>query len=394
MLYEVRAVSADNRMSTLVVEAQDESGARRAVSERELRALAIRPAARGAAGRSRARFPVALFSQELLALLEAGLTIVESLESLAEKSAPGVARDVSAALARSLQQGQRFSQALAAFPDHFPALYVGIVQAAETTSDLPASLARYVDFESRITAVRNKAVSAAIYPAILLVVGGAVTLFLLGYVVPRFATVYADSGREMSLLTSVLLAWGQFVAAHAGLIVLALAALLFAALLGWRLAQQKYSMADVLVRLPWIGERARSYELSRLYMTVGLLLSGGIALVPALQMVEATVGAGTRAQLRRAALRIAAGETFSGAMNAEGLAESVALRLFRVGERAGNLGQMLIKAANFYDGEVTRFIDRFTRAAEPILMAAIGVIVGTIVILLYMPIFELAGSLQ
>jgi general secretion pathway protein F len=394
MLYEVRALSADNRMSTLVLEAQDEAAARLAAAERSLRALAVRPAPRGAGWRSRAAFPVVLFSQELLALLEAGLTIVESLESLSEKSSPGVSRDVAAALAQALQQGQRFSQALAAFPDHFPPLYVGIVQAAETTSDLPASLARYVEFETRIATVRAKAVSAAIYPAILLVVGGGVTLFLLGYVVPRFAGVYADAGREMSFLTAALLGWGQFVANHTGFILFMLGALALGAILGWRALREKFSMADVLARLPWVGPRARTYELSRLYMTVGLLLSGGIALVRALQMVEATVGAGTRAQLRAAAQRIASGETFSSAMQANNLAEPVALRLFRVGERAGNLGEMLMKAATFYDTEVTRLIDRFSRAAEPILMAAIGIVVGTIVVLLYIPIFELAGTLQ
>ncbi len=394
MLYEVRALSSDNRMSTLVLEAQDEGAARAAVGERSLRALAVRPAARGAARRSRARFPVVLFSQELLALLEAGLTIVESLEALSEKNSPGVSRDVAAALAQALQQGQRFSQALAAFPDHFPPLYVGIVQAAETTSDLPASLARYVELETRIASVRAKAVSAAIYPAILLVVGGAVTLFLLGYVVPRFASVYAEAGREMSFLTSVLLAWGLFVSQHAGFIVFVLAALAVGAVFAWRALREKVSVADVLAKLPWFGQRARTYELSRLYMTVGLLLSGGIALVRALQMVEGTVGANTGAQLRLAAQRIAQGETFSAAMHANQLAEPVALRLFRVGERAGNLGEMLIKAATFYDTEVARLIERFSRAAEPILMAAIGVVVGTIVVLLYIPIFELAGTLQ
>ncbi len=192
----------------------------------------------------------------------------------------------------------------------------------------------------------------------------------------------------------MLLAWGQFVANHTGAILFLIAALVVGAVLGWRAIREKVSVSDVLAKLPWVGERVRTYELSRLYMTVGLLLSGGIALVRALQMVEATVGAGTRAQLRLAAQRIASGETFSSAMHANGLAEPVALRLFRVGERAGNLGEMLMKAATFYDTEVTRLIDRFSRAAEPILMAAIGIVVGTIVVLLYIPIFELAGSLQ
>jgi general secretion pathway protein F len=162
----------------------------------------------------------------------------------------------------------------------------------------------------------------------------------------------------------------------------------------WRFARRRYTVTDLLVRVPWLARQVRAFEMSRLYMTAGILLAGGIPLVRVLQMVQASSSAEMRARLERTIPRIAAGESFSGAMSAEGLADAVALRLFRVGEQAGNLGEMLIKAARFYDTEVSRFIERFTRAAEPILMTAIGIIVGTIVVLLYMPIFELAGSLQ
>ncbi len=394
MRYEVRALSPDNRLSTVFLDAPDEASARRLTVERDLKALSVRPATREAGVRRAPRFALVLFSQELLALLEAGLSIVEALESLHEKSPAGAAHDVARRLAESLRQGKRLSQALAAMPEYFPPLYVGLVQAAETTSDLPAALSRYVEFETRVSAVRSKAINAAIYPTILLVVGGGVTLFLLGFVVPRFASVYAESGRELSFITSLLLAWGQFVAAHARAIVAALAALLVGAWLAWRMLRTRYSIADVLLQLPVIGQQVRQYELARLYLTAGLLLTGGIPLVRALQMVEPTVGARTRAKLRKAAPRIASGESFSAAMAGEDLAGPVAVRLFRVGEQTGNLGDMLIKAARFYDADVTRFIERFTRAAEPALMAAIGLVVGGIVVLLYMPIFELAGSLQ
>lgn len=134
--------------------------------------------------------------------------------------------------------------------------------------------------------------------------------------------------------------------------------------------------------------------MSRLYVTTGLLLAGGIPLVRALEMAVTTVGHEARGRLSRAIPRIAAGEPFSAAMVGEDLAGPIAVRLFRVGEQAGNLGEMLVRTARLYEADTARFIDRFTRAAEPILMAAIGLVVGTIVVLLYMPIFELAGSLQ
>ncbi|MCE3003779.1 MAG: type II secretion system F family protein [Xanthomonadaceae bacterium] len=393
MRFEVRVLAADDRVSTVFVEAMDATVARHAVAQQSLRALSVRPARGSVLARRRARFSLGLFSQELLALLEAGLSLVEALESLQERSGAET-RDVVDALAYSIRQGQRFSHALAAQPAYFPPLYVGIIQAAENTSDLPGALARYVEFDQRASQLRAKAVSAAIYPLILLSVGTAVTLFLVGYVVPRFAVVYEESGRQMSALTGALLGWGRLVAEH-GLAILAavIAVFVLAAIIVWR-SRGRVAAIDLLARLPLVARHAHQYELARLYMTLGLLLTGGIPLVKALRIVEPTVGAQTRDRLRRVAPRIAAGEAFAAALQSEQLADSVALRLLRVGERAGTLADMLIRAARFHDAEVSRFVDRFTRVAEPLLMAAIGLVVGTIVILLYMPIFELAGSLQ
>ena len=138
MLYEIRALTADNRIQSVVLDAQDEAAARRAANELALKPLAVRQSLSARFRRSRGRFSLEVFSQELLTLLEAGLSIVEGLESLEEKSPPGAARDIAAQLTRSLRQGKRLSQALSSLPGYFPPLYIGIVQAAETTSDLPA----------------------------------------------------------------------------------------------------------------------------------------------------------------------------------------------------------------------------------------------------------------
>src|SRR5262249_10504848 len=159
-------------------DALNEDSARNAAVGRG-KVLEVRAARRRVAHSS---FSVVLFAQELLALLEAGLAVVEALDSMHEKTRPGVARDVAAKLVQELRCGKRLSQALEAQPQFFPALFAGLVAAAETTSDLPAALSRFVDFETRLASVRNKAISAAIYPSILLVVGSGVTFFLLGYV--------------------------------------------------------------------------------------------------------------------------------------------------------------------------------------------------------------------
>jgi general secretion pathway protein F len=320
--------------------------------------------------------------------------VVEALETLREKEAAPVAVGVLDGLLDALRAGQRLSGALAGQGVHFPPLYVGIVRAAEGTSDLPRALARYLDYRRRIDTVRARVVSAAIYPAILMVVGSGVSLFLVIYVVPRFAEVYQGAGRSLPWLSRLLLAWGQFAAAHTAPLAVGLAALGTALVLGARRLLAGGGMARLLARVPGVGERIRIYELARLYLTLGMLAEGGITIVQAIATVQGMMSATLAASLVRARGMIESGLPLSEAFETCGLTTPVSLRMLRVGERSGNLGPMLSQSAAFYDGEIGRWIERFTRAFEPLLMAAIGIVVGTIVVLLYMPIFDLAGDMS
>ncbi|HAV36733.1 MAG TPA: type II secretion system protein, partial [Massilia sp.] len=192
MQFAVRTLAPDLSITNLVVDALDEADARRQVEARGLFVSAVEPAG-GTARLTRQRggkLSLVLFSQELLALLNAGLGIVEGLEALLEKEANPASRTVLERLLAGLREGKRFSGVLAAQPSLFPPLYIGIVRAAEGTSDLPRALSRYIEYQQRIDTVRGKIVSASIYPVILLGVGGGVSAFLIGYVVPRFAEVY------------------------------------------------------------------------------------------------------------------------------------------------------------------------------------------------------------
>jgi len=394
MQFDVRTLSPEMVIGHTVVDGRDEADARRQVEARGLFVSAIHPV-RGAlrAGRGKA-LSLVLFSQELLALLNAGLGIVEALEALLEKEAAPATRSVLERLLAGLREGQRFSTVLAEQPQLFPPLYVGIVKAAEGTSDLPRSLARYIDYQQRIDLVRGKIVSAAIYPCILLLVGGGVSMFLIGYVVPRFAEVYQGAGRNLPWMSQVMLSWGQFAGAHTGALLAALAVVLAGLVLGVRRLMANGGFVRLLGRLPGIGERVRIYELSRLYLTLGMLTEGGITIVQAIDTVQGMVSANVKSGLQSARLAVEAGLPLSSAFEANGLTTPISLRMLRVGERTGDMGPMLTQSAAFYDGEISRWIDRFTRTFEPLLMAGIGLVVGAIVVLLYMPIFDLAGEMS
>ena len=400
MQFDVRTLSADNLMSRLSIDAKDENDARRQIEARGLFAAAIRPVSSSGwdavrMGNSGKRaLPLVLFNQELLALLKAGLSIAEALEALLEKESNEAIRSILGRLLTGLRDGKRFSGVLAEQPDIFPPLYIGMVKAAEGTSDLPRALARFIDYRQQVDTVRNKIISSAIYPAILMLVGGGVSFFLIAFVVPRFADVYQGTGRNVPWMTQMLLMWGKFFSNNApallAAMVIALVALFFTLLQQFR----NGNITRLAARLPGVGERVRIYELSRLYLTLGMLSEGGIPIVAAMRMVEGMVSDTIRAGLQTTRGMVEAGTPLSTAFEANHLTTPITLRLLRVGERTGEMGAMLSQSATFYDGEINRWIDRFTRTLEPVLMAAIGVAVGVIVVMLYMPIFDLAGSVS
>ena len=276
----------------------------------------------------------------------------------------------------------------------FPALYVATVRASERTGNLPESLGRYVVYQNQLEVVRKKLISASIYPALLLIVGSLVIVFLLGYVVPRFARIFEDIGRDLPYLSRLLMDWGRLVADHTLELLAGVAG--SGALLAFWLTRPatRQALASRLMQIPALGERVRVYQLARFYRTLGMLLRGGIPIMPSLAMTSGLLQGHLRGQLTQATRQISEGMPMSQAMDGCGLTTPVSSRMLRVGERTGQMGEMMERIAHFYDDEIARWVDWFIRLFEPILMLVIGVAIGGIVVLMYFPIFELAGSLQ
>ena len=347
-----------------------------------------------ALAKRKARFPATLFSMELLSLLEAGLNLVEALQTLSEKEGSGERAEVLTTILAAIHRGEPFSQAVAALPRHFSPLYVATIKAAERTGNVKEALGRYITYQEEIDRVRKKIVSASIYPAILVFVGGLVLAFLMFYVVPRFARVYDDMAGTLPFFSKLLLAFGSFVGNHIVLILgSAVAVIAFGA---WSLSrpQTRAWLNTQLWHVPAVGSRMKVYQLARLYRTTAMLLRAGIPAVRALDMVQGLLAAHLRPQLVSARKAIEEGKAMSAALGAAGLATPVAARMMVVGERSGDMGHMLAQIARFHDDEVARAIDVFTKAFEPLLMAVLGVAIGGVVVLMYMPIFELAGSIR
>jgi general secretion pathway protein F len=395
MRYAVKAVKAGGGVVSLSLDARDDRDANEQAQAQGYMVLGVRRAGSIALPRRSGRFPLVLFTQELLALLKSGISLVEAIETLAEKEARAATGRVLTGLIERLREGQSYSTALQAFPDAFPDLYVATVRASERTGSLSEALERFVAYQTQLDAVKKHLVSASIYPVILIVVGGLVSLFLLGYVVPRFSHIYEDVGGEgMPWLTQVLMAWGAFVEANGGLLLLSIVAAVAALVFWLRRPSARQLIARQLIRFPTLGERVRVYQLTRFYRTMGMLLMGGTPAAQALMMVSGLLDQELRQRLDGALRRIREGQAISVSLDAHGLTTPVALRMLRVGERTGMMGDMMERAAAFHEEELSRWVERFTRTFEPLLMAVIGVVIGGIVLLMYFPIFELAGSIH
>jgi len=393
MRYAVKAMRG-NSVVELRLDAVDEVAVRESALKEGYTVLAVQRGSYAWPTVLSRQFPVALFSLQLMALLEAGLNLVEAMRALAAKEADTMRRRVLEEVLSALRAGASFSQALERLPGHFPRIYVAIVQASERTGDLQRALARYLDHERKFDHVRKKIVSALLYPAILLIAGSLVLAFLLLYVVPRFARIYDDSSRSLPLFSSLLMALGGWIERH-GWIALPLA---LAASLAIAYAASRRSMRARLVQLLWrvpqVGERMRLYQLARLYGTLGMLLRSGIPIVTAAGMAGGVLASHLQLQLARARTLIEQGTNISAAMAGAELSTPIAEQLLVVGERTGQMGEMMERVAAFHDDDLARWLDRFMRLFEPALMAAIGVAVGMVVVLMYMPVFELASSLQ
>lgn len=395
MQFKLTVYREPSGVTSITLDAADEQAASRQAVASGYMVLSAQQAGGWLLGTRRdGAFPLLLVSQELLALLRAGLNLVEAFETLAEKEQGGETRPVLDRILAELYSGKPLSTALEVFPRTFPPLYVATIRASERTGDILQALERYVAYQTQLEQVRKMVVTALIYPVMLITVGGAVTLFLLGYVVPKFSRIFLERGADLPLLTRLLVDWGNLINQYGWQTGVAILAALGLSVLALSRPDARAWLMRQLWKLPAAGEKMRIYQLARMYRTVGMLLRGGMPMISALGLVRDLLDPALRAQLGAATKQISDGGATSQAMLDHGLATPVATRMLRVGEQTGDLGSMMERIAAFYDEELARTAEVFTRIFEPALMVLIGIIIGSIVLLMYLPIFELASSIE
>ncbi len=392
--------SASGSVQTLNVAAPDAAAAHASAEREGLQVLGcsqrrgFAQARRGGQSGQRLGLDIANFSFELASLMAAGLSVADALRTLAAKEPAGPRRAALQDVAEGINEGLPLSGALERHAGRYPALLVATVQASEQTGDLSTALLRYAEHQQVVKALRDKVVGAAIYPLLLLAVGCVVIVFLVAVVVPKFATLIESTRHALPWSSALLMAWGRFAAQHGWELALG-AAVLLGVLVGFvRQLVRSGGRAAWLDAVPLLGPTIRQFRHAQLYRTLGMLVKGGIAVPRALQLGASLLGDADRLRLQRAVQLIYEGRSLSAALQGAQLSDPVATSMLTVAERTGALAEILERIAQFHDASLQRSVNLSSRLFEPVLMIFIGLVVGAIVVLMYLPIFDLASSLQ
>ena len=391
--FDVRYLDAQRQPRQARVQAGDAGGVAAALGLSPAALLAVEPARASTPPASRGRFPRRQFALQLATLLRAGIPLLEALQTLqSQDTRAGVDRVLQGVIAR-VQLGEPFSAALASQPEAFDALFVAVVEASERSGQLELALFQQAAYLGWVEQLRSKLVAAAIYPALLTAAGMAVVLFLLVFVVPRFAGLLEGVGGDLPFASRALMQLGAFSGAHPWALLASAAALFALPVWGWH-----HGLRDAVVhrlwQLPLLGPRLHLLSLAQLYRCLAMLLQAGVPIVAALTNARGVAAPHLRSAMDRATEAVRRGERLSSSLEREGLTTPVSLRMLRVGEHSGDLGAMLAEAAGFHDEELSRLSELVTRLVSPLLMLVMGGVIGTIVVLLYLPIFQLVDQVQ
>lgn len=386
------------------LDAPDEAAARLRLQAEGRQVLALRPAfgwrlGERADGHRRSAAEIAIFCRELRALTSAGLSVVEALEALAahqhtQRGAAGAPNAVSAQLLGRLRAGRSLSSAMGDVGG-FPALLVASVQSSERTSNLADALDAYLRYDELVGALRRRIVSAALYPAIVVGLGLVIAVFLLWVVIPRFASLYGQMGQGVGSATAALLGLSRALRESPWIVPLGLA--LVAGLVLW-LAQRGRMAAGlrfVATRVPALMRPARHFELARLFEALALLVKGGFSLHESMQLCQGIAASpAARERIERARQAIERGASVSDACTLADLTDEITQRLLRAGERGGDFGAVLQAISRRHATAFETIVERATRVVEPLLLLGVALLVGGMVVLLYMPIFDIASAIR
>ena len=336
-----------------------------------------------------------LFNQEFLALLRAGLTIPEALQLVADRPDSPILSRVIPQVARGVQQGESLSQACAQHTETFEGPYLAALRTGEKSGELPRSLEKYQTYLRQRVAIQRKVSQALAYPMFLLITMAVILLVLFVFVLPRFVSLYADFGAQLPLPTRILITVVDYLPYYFPVLI----GLGVFAWWSWRRvgatpAGQEWA-ERLKQRIPLFGQIYRDAATTQIAHTLASLLGGGTPLVEALRISAESLASPARARrLAQVARQVSEGKGLAVSLHACALLPDSAVRLVQVGEASGGLDRMLEEIAAFHEERLAFRLARIMALIEPILMLLMGVLIGGIIIVMYLPIFYIVDVIK
>lgn len=398
-MFNYIAVDASGRQTRGALEAPDERALAAALRAKGAYLLEARQPGRPAAARFRSllqgrasagRADVAAFTHQLASLIEAGVPLDRALSILASVSAGGAMRALIEDMLGGIQGGRSFADCLARHPGAFPEVFVNTVRAGEAGGSLGRALARMSSYMDEAARLRDELSTALIYPLILVILGGGAVLFLLAFVVPRFAAVFEGLGGPVPGPARVLMA-ASHIASHWFWVVPVVGALLWAFVRRYAATPAGRLRLDAaLLRLPVVGPVARKSAVARFSRTLGTLMQSGLPILEALALsAKASGNLSLERGLMAAADGVRKGRGVARPIAESGAFPALAGHMLAVGEETGRLDEMFLKLSGDLEREVRTAVKRLMAALEPAIILLMAVVVGFIVISLVLAVFSL-----
>jgi type IV pilus assembly protein PilC len=399
MEYRCRLGTATGEILEEIHVSDSEAHLRRELEQKGFCVLGLRPKGLlgqvSLPGRVRRRVPMRdflVFNQELATLLKAGMPLVQSLDILRSRVEHPTFRPVLDEVYDKVRAGSSLSDAFGAHGDLFPASYGASLLAGEKSGSLDGVLRRYVAYMKVVGGVKRRTLAALVYPAVLIMVALVVVAIIVLKVIPEFAAFYDSFGAELPLVTRVIVKGATFVRSQ--FFLLAGAAILLG-VVAWswvRQAGQRALVDRSILRVPWAGSTIRRFATSQMARTLSTLLGGGLPLVNAIDIASRSMNNRfLSAEMRAVGQRVREGEAFSAAVAARRQFPDVFIKMAEVGESTGALQEMMASLADFYDEEIEAELGRFVSLVEPVLLIVMGLVIASLLLALYMPLFQLSS---
>ena len=382
------------------IEALDEQTAATQLMDRGLMVVTLRRGVARKIGRKRLQGKVkpqdlVVFTRQLATMMDAGLPLVQSLTALEEQTDNKVFKSVLRQVTEGVEKGQAFSEALAEHPRVFTRLYVSMVEAGETGGLIAEILDRLASYLESTARLKKKVKSAMTYPVIVCFIAISIALFLIIKVIPIFADIYKDFGAQLPAPTQVLINISNILRHYFLLAVGTVAATIYAFVQLKRTKRGAAIWDRIKLRMPVFGKLIHKIAISRFARTFAALLRSGVPILETLRIVGQSSGnTVVEDAVEKTAGSIERGDNLALALRQHSIFPPMLVRMVAAGEQTGKVDVMLEKISDFYDEEIEATLSGLTALIEPLLIVFLGVVVGSIVICMFLPIFKLNQIVQ